>query len=340
VSWSSRRNQDGDLLAVLGQLPRIPAGLEPRELFARAERHGLAGVLLDAWRAAHLPLPDDLARRLDALEVAQALDHDAHLALLRRVDARFALASLDAVVLKGPLFAERYYARPSSRSTTDVDVLVRPEDLDAASDALRALGYVASSGPEEERFRREHHHLHFSHPDALPLELHFHGYTGFGRILPSEPLIARRRRAPLEGLRSLGVLEPADELVFLAVHAGAHRFVRLGWLYDLLRLTEKMTAAEIAIASRRAREWGFGRIFAFAMTLLSEVFNVRVETGGLGHLGRTIARRSVGEPDAPVLRSATRLVYTLTLCDDPRAALRYATRAALGHTRRLFRGGS
>src|SRR4029078_12488912 len=124
------------------------------------------------------------------------------------------------------------------------------------------------------RFRREHHHLHFSHPHALPLELHFHGYTGFRRVLPSAPLLDRWRASPLDGARALGVLEPADELVFLSIHAAAHRFVRLGCVSDLCLLVERVTDDQLEVAARRAREWGYARQTAFAGSLLTELLGV------------------------------------------------------------------
>jgi hypothetical protein len=239
--------------------------------------------------------------------------------------------------LKGPLFAERYYARPSARATSDVDLLVDPNDLDRASAVLVDAGYVPAEGPEEERFRREHHHLHFTHPHALPLELHFHGYTGFGEILPSPPLLARRLPAP--GFQAIGVLAPEDELVFLAVHAAMHRFIRLGWLYDLALLTRTMTEAELASACARAEAWRFSRVMGLTSQLLVERMgapaHLRELLGGTRHRA-FIARHVVSEPENPILRSATRMVYTVTLCDKRRAAARYLFRASAGHVRQLL----
>ena len=340
ASFSSKAERD--LVAVLRQHPRVPAGLEPVALFACAEQHGLAGVLLDAWRAGGLPLAHDVAARLDAKAVARELDHAAHLALLRRIDARFVQEGLEGVVLKGPLFAERFYARPSARSTSDLDLLIRDADLERASAALAELGYALTDEPEAAaRAHRDKHHLHYAHAEALPLELHFRAYSGFGQVLPSEPLVARRQHVPLPGFEALGVLEPEDELVFLAVHAGAHRFVRLGWLYDLRLLVETMSPPQIAAAGTRARDWGFGRVVSFAASLLVDVLGVPASRvaplGAVGRFRAPLVRRLVAEPRRPVMRSATRFVYTTALCDDGAAALRYAIGASSEHARRLLR---
>jgi hypothetical protein len=220
--------------------------------------------------------------------------------------------------------------------TTDVDLLVGEADLERALVALSSIGYEASTDPSERRFRREHHHLHLFHPQALPLELHFHAYKGFGRILPSEPLVARRLEVP--NLRAIGVLAPEDELVFLSVHAAAHRFGRLAWLYDLRLLIDVMTEPQLELSVARAREWGYARSLAFAASLLVELFGV--EPGRLrpllplGRFRRRIARRFVAEPQTPLKRSATRFVYSTALCDSLRATTTYALGASRGYVRR------
>jgi hypothetical protein len=311
-------------------------------LFDAAERHGVAGVVLDAYRTRRIPLllPSALLTQIELRETARAADHEAHLATLRTIDAALARDGLRAIALKGPLFAERYYATPSSRATSDTDLLVAPVDLERAGRVLEGLGYLAAEGPEEERFRREHHHLHYSHPNAAALELHFHGYTGFGEVLPSPPLLERWRASPRCPAGAIGVLSPDDELVFLCVHAAAHRFIRFAWLYDMRLLLETMSDDEVTRAAERARSWGYARVVSFAASLLDELLGVPpsklAPLGSLGRVRGPVARRMIGEPKSPILRSATRLLYTGALCDSPRSALRYTMRASRGHARRML----
>lgn len=307
-------------------------------MFERAELHGLAGVVYDAWLASGTPLPADLARKLDARRIARELDHGAHLAILQRVDRALVGAGLRAVVLKGPLLAERFYARPSARATSDIDLLVTEYALERTAAALVDIGYVASDDPREEWYRREHHHLHLAHPHALPLELHFHAYRGFGHTMHSAPLLARS--GPISGvvLAAISVLAAEDEVVYLAVHAAAHRFVRLGWLFDLVLLIATMPDDALVAARTRARAAGYGRVLAFAAELLRDVLGVE-RAALLGHLSAVrspLVHGFAPEPTSPVLRSATRFVYTTSLCDSPGAAARYVARAAIDRAKLLF----
>lgn len=294
----------------------------------RAEIHGLAGVV-----GAVAPSSGAVAMR----EMARALDHAAHLELLARIDAALAARGLEGIALKGALLGERLYATPSARVCSDVDLLIAERDIDAALEALRALGYRHhADDPVEQRFRADHHHLHLSHSAALPVELHFHAYRGFGQTLASEPLLARKER--FREFTALGVLAPADELVYLAVHAAAHRFTRLSWLYELNLLAARLSADEIALAASRAEETGFARVVAFAAALLVDLFGAsksRLEPLLRSEWRLAAARELVREPESAVSRSITRFAYSFALCDDPRAATRYARRAIRGYVERL-----
>ncbi len=312
----------------------------PALVLGRAELHGLAAVVQQILADAGVELPADLRLDLERRAMARELDHAGHIAALQRIDAAFGDAGLEAVVLKGSAFAERYYALPSGRGTSDTDLMVAEADLEAAARVLASLGYEQGSGPEELRFRREHHHLHLANPAGAPLELHFHAYRGFGSVLPSEPLVARRE--PFAKLRrgAVGVLSKPDELVYLAVHAAAHRFIRLGWLYDIQLIVDRMTECELETAVARARDWGFARLLEFTGSMLQDVLGysvgVRMGLGRLGGMRLRMLHRIVGEPRSAIVRSATRLVYGTALCDTFASAARHGATASLSRARGLL----
>jgi len=329
---------DQSLVEVLSSLPRIDTTVsDPKALLSRAEVHGVAGVVFPALRSTDLT--PSLARELHLRQSARQLDFEAHLDLLSRIDAVFEEHGIEAVALKGPLLAERLYDSPSARPTSDVDLLVREADLDRAVEALRALGYEITTNPWEREFRREHHHLSLVRPNAILIELHFHAYRGLGTILRSEPLFANRvARAPF---RAIGVLSLEDELVFLSVHGTAHRFVRLGWLYDVRLLTEKMTREQLTRASQRAADWGFASALAFTAKLLIDVFGASPDhLAPLGRLGRwrgSLVSHVAAEPEHALARAATRFVYTTALCDTLGAAASHAMTMSASFVRRRMR---
>jgi hypothetical protein len=335
---------DDDLVGLL-RLPDSSAGTvipkhvrrTPANVLRRAELHGLTAVVEPLLLAGGVELPPSVVSELRFRAAAREMDHAARLEQLARIDDAFASAGVNAIALKGALLGERYYAVPSGRATSDTDLMVAERDLERAARVLERLGYIPESGPDEERFRREHHHLHLAHPAGPPLELHFHAYRGFGSVLPSEALIERRERVAPLSHGAVGVLSKPDELVYLAVHAAAHRFVRIGWLYDMRLILAQMTDDELATAAARARGWGYGRLLAFTAELLADTLGV--PSGVLEKLGRLdvvrsrVVARIVGEPSSPMKRSATRFVYSVALCDSLPAAARYATSSTMSRVR-------
>lgn len=307
-------------------------------LFARAEVHGLGDVLFDDASRELARIEPTLHESLSLRRRAREMEHDAHLALLACIDGVLAREHLHAVALKGPLLAERIYPRPSARGATDIDLLVREDDLERVVAVASELGYAPGGGPHEAFFRREHHHVTLVHPHALPLELHFHAIRAFGSTLRSEPLI--ERGAAYRGFEAIRVLAPEDELVYLVLHAAWHRFGRLAWLHDLALLVEKMSDDQLLDAARRARELGFERVLAFAAGLLAETSKLAPERlRRLGTLSDARARLVAGvtnEPQSPLLRSATRFVYAASLCDSLPLAARYARTASRMYAERAL----
>lgn len=332
---------DRPVAASLRALPGVAAELIADDvgaaaLFERAELHGVAGVLWDAWKASGAPVAPALAKRLDVGVIARELDHEAHLGVLRRIDRHIAVPAL---VLKGPLFAKRYYSRPSARGTSDIDLLIAEDDVARAAASLAPLGYtIIDSDREIARARREHHHLHCVGRGLPDLELHFHAYRGFGMTLRAAMLAERSVVAP--GFSVLRVAAPEDELVYLAVHAAAHRFGRLAWLHDLRLVVERLSPASLGIAADRAQAWGLGRVLALAAQLLVDVLGVSPDTvtplGALSPARAVLVRAVVSEPRARVLGPAARFVYATSLAGSTSASLRYAAGYSYGHARRLL----
>jgi len=117
--------------------------------------------------AAFLPRLRDsveLARKRTALFVGEA----------DRAVRALAAAGIEAVVLKGVGLAPALYDPPETRAFRDIDLLVRPSQVDRALEVLGRLGYRSACGGEAvELLRRHHFHLPLEADGRPPLELHW-----------------------------------------------------------------------------------------------------------------------------------------------------------------------
>ncbi len=145
-----------------------------------------------------------------------------------RVTAMLADAGIRCAPLKGPTLAEAVYGDPGRRFSSDIDLLVAPEDLRAAVEVVRTLSYGAP--PDyvgEDGLPRLHFALGHERGELPSVELHW-------RIHWYEASFARERLLPPEVDRR-GDWRPAraDELAALLLFYARDGFVDLRLATDL-----------------------------------------------------------------------------------------------------------
>jgi hypothetical protein len=288
-------------------LVHLVAGADPSQIVATparlravtkaAREHGVESVLP---RDAHDPVAA-LAR-----DLALRMQHEARLREVLALGAALAAKDVPCLLLKGVGLAERLYNPPCMRGSTDIDLLVAPADLSRTLAVVDHAGYEVESGATAQFFRNRHFHVHAMQITAADL---------FEQALP------------FQALPGLLVPAPARELVYLAVHAAAHRFVRMGWLLDLVLLIGKEGPDIINDARVFARRVRFSQAFEVALLLLKARFGVAVP--GRSSLRARLAESIAEEPASPLLRSATRFLYSSLLCDGARERATYASRAVV-----------
>ncbi|MFL5320840.1 MAG: nucleotidyltransferase family protein [Myxococcaceae bacterium] len=278
-----------DLFALLSGEP-IARIARPDALVHAATVHGLAGVVTHELSSKGIDLPESARKRL--LSEARSLAGQALKTkmLLARTLKAFAEAGVRPVVLKGYALGARTYPDPLLRPTSDVDVLVRSDELALCEAALLKLGLQPQAEEQRTYAREHHHHLSYSGPAGL-VELHFRPIAGFGASIEWEDL-----QAPLwndlEG-SPLSYLAPEDELTYLGVHAAQHAFARVSWLYDLRRFVGAHPELDwekvVALASRT----GFAVPLWSALTSAERCFDAEIPPHVLRELSPSLPRARV-----------------------------------------------
>jgi Uncharacterised nucleotidyltransferase len=168
-----------------------------------------------------------------AAKVDQAVEagrrHGAFLQLVSlRALAMLADAGIRATVLKGPLMGEALYGDPGRRLSSDIDLLVAPEQLQSAVDVIRGLEYGA---PTDYVLDCGLPLLHFVLTHELgklpPVELHWRVHW-YERSFASERLLPQAVD-PHGSWRP----DPADELAALLLFYARDGFVDLRMASDL-----------------------------------------------------------------------------------------------------------
>jgi Uncharacterised nucleotidyltransferase len=180
-----------------------------------------------------LELADDRASDGFASAVEEAIEsgrrQGAFLQLVSlRVMAMLADAGIRSTALKGPLLGEAIYGDPGRRLSSDIDLLVSPEQLHAAVEVVRRLGYAAPTDHMQEcGLPLLHFVLVHEHGQLPPVELHW-------RIHWYERSFARERLLP-PAVDPPGDWRPvlADELAALLLFYTRDGFIDLRLASDL-----------------------------------------------------------------------------------------------------------
>lgn len=271
------------LLAVLRPQPDPVYPLAAVEGLGAGEGGELAGLLrahgLEGWAHARLRqagarLPAGLGEALERAHTRTVAAAILALDGFARVSRELSAAGVEHVPLKGARLLRELYPDPGTRAVSDLDVLVRLEDLDRADRALRGLGLEADSPREQDRMDRFAHHRHYVMPGPVRITVELHVKLSSTYGLGVRPAALWEGAEPARGPEATALerrLAPLVELHWLLVHVANHGYgLALKWLLDLRLLLER-EGVDGAALLRMARASGTVGACGFALALLARL---------------------------------------------------------------------
>ncbi|HXV76092.1 MAG TPA: nucleotidyltransferase family protein [Candidatus Polarisedimenticolaceae bacterium] len=248
------------------------------ELLDAAAQHGVLGLtlstLLDALRRGIDRPPaalevrfEDLRRRSSMLELKCALV----VSLLER-------ARVNPVVLKGAAIALRHYPEPWQRDLADLDLLVRPHDVDAALATLAAAGYRSPVSPARDAYyRAKHFHLPVVHGDGHYVEIHWaltRPDSGFG--LDPESVYWSAERVTRQGGAIIRIPRVEHTMLHIVVQNLQEGFSRLGRTVDIDRIVASTPRLDWDQLVAEARRGNLGSATALSLQLAARLMHTPV----------------------------------------------------------------
>jgi hypothetical protein len=193
-----------------------------------------------ALEAAGWPhVPEENRRRLDVLQRASALHGLRLFRELVELTRLMADRGVDAIAYKGPVLATSLYGNLSHRQTWDLDLLVKPEDLDRGRAVVLERGYRPENelalAPAEWLLDRDCE-CNFDHPSGIHVELHWQVLpTRHARSFRDDRIWRNVAEWGENGTR-LRTIEPRMLFLVLCLHGGEkHQWARMRWIVDLAR---------------------------------------------------------------------------------------------------------
>ncbi len=258
-----------------------------------AERHHVAEHLFarrdgDWWGACPAPARERLRRRYAQTSLHNAACLEELAGLLDDLRGH----GVRPVLLKGAALLATVFGDPALRPLGDVDLLVRPEEIETAGAALAARGFVLDESFQTADFYRKHHfHLIWRHAARpwLCIEVHWDVALPIMDVRwNAEGLRREAQPATIAGAAAL-VPSPPELLLHLALHAALTSFALLGQIRDVAAVAAAAgDGLEPALLWRRAAAGRIERPLAGALSLAARVWP-----------GRAVATLAAASPAAP-----------------------------------------
>jgi Uncharacterised nucleotidyltransferase len=263
-----KREQVPELVDLISGRPVEPA--DPATFLDAVVAHRVTGFADSAIEAGRLLVPRDTARHLRDAHAVASLRSSLHRRELATIVPRIADAcGTQPLVFKGPAVAEVLYEPRTLRPFSDLDLLVPRAGAEAATEALRAVGYWPNLHLRPGFGERYRHDIHLSRHHGkhqLGIDLHWR--------ISDDPVGEQLRHERIEpvGLRIDGLEiarpSPAEHLIVLATHFLSDRHRRLLWIEDLRRaalaVDEEQWNLAFERANRRGLCWVLNRALDYA----------------------------------------------------------------------------
>lgn len=185
---------------------------------------------------------------------------------------------VEALVLKGWPLSEDLFGSTGLRQARDIDLMVAPEDLPVAAEALLGAGFEASRDhPEHFRLlgsaelKRERNNLTFTNPvHGSVVELHWRCH----QFIDWPELFASGQNWRTQTTSAGPVSTPTEQanLIYLSLHGSLHRWSRLKWLCDIAALAWRRGEDQLTRDLELAASVDAYKPLALGLTLAARLF--------------------------------------------------------------------
>lgn len=248
---------------------------------ALVKAHRVWGLAADGLAHANVAPPPPISRKLGNKCRSLVRRNLEMTAETLRLVALLNEAGIAVVVLKGISLSVLAYGNLSVKHSMDIDLLVRPDAMAVAAQALAHNGFKAEHAPLGLTQRQLDlllgcaRELGFRGGDSQPLiELHWKlSYNscllqGIGPHWPLQPVVA--------GGSTVHALAEEALFAYLCVHGAQHRWRRLKWLADLAALISDRDESGIDQLYRAAQSAGAGRCAGQALLLCQRLLGMHM----------------------------------------------------------------
>lgn len=267
-------DSDGELSARIQYILREPNDLNWERLLQLAEHHGLVPL---TYRRLSMTMDANQFVWLETFRQQNQINAHRTMGLtieLFNIHKHLAARRLETLPYKGPALAQSLYGNIALRQFSDLDLLVRADDLPAIRSALAELGYrpgIHLMQAAERAYLKSGYEYTFDGAEGRNLiEIKWQILPRFYSIgFDVEGLFERAVEVDVGG-RRLPTLCDQDLMLVLCVHAAKHAWTQLCSLRDIAQLA-RSRALDWDALWMQAKRLGIARIVAVSFLLADKL---------------------------------------------------------------------
>jgi hypothetical protein len=203
----------------------------------------------------------------------------------------FSRQGIAAIVLKGTTMTEQLYGNPGLRIVSDIDILLKLDEIPQAESILRDIGYLPSV-PEQEWEHPFHRVPYFKQAQFLvSVEIHWNLDDARLITIPQKEIWSRAQPLQMKDCNA-SVLSPEDTLLFLSNNLSKPSNQLLRCLCDIAELLKKYKdTLDWDYIVRSARSWGIEKSVYYSLKQSAELPAVQVPDSVMGSLKPNLRHR-------------------------------------------------
>ena len=259
--------------------PGESKNIDWQRLFNLSQRHRVEALCWQGLQPTRHQIPAEVAEQFSQRSSLTVEANLRAVAECARLHSMLLQAGITHLFVKGLTLAALAYPQPFLKSSADIDLLVDPEMLMQAAQALRGAGYVPyiPEGADQEELGRWHDRNKESawwrSDGSFNLDLHTR-LADNPAILPGMGAASPSRMVEIASGISLPTLGKDELFAYLCVHGAWSAWFRLKWIADLAALLHRETKDEIARLYDQSQTLGAGLAADQALLLANELFGI------------------------------------------------------------------
>jgi hypothetical protein len=213
--------------------------LDDQELHAEIRRNCIAAQVFHLMKSS-----GEGAQRSPAFQqfIYQTYESSFLQSLLIKRETELLLKEFDAqgvpvIPLKGTMLAERYYGHYAARGTSDIDLLIHPEHMEAAVKCIHHRGFIEASQENPVHYHHEWFKQTGGLPEPLAVELHWSLVQA--NTSQMNIGVAWATSEQIDGYNNVRILSPSYTFYALCLHGASHQMDSLKYVMDVLHFLER-----------------------------------------------------------------------------------------------------